>query len=174
MGTARLLAEREDQANQCRRDERTAGEARAPAEQHEVKRHQRESGGSVGTRIAAGARQLVRAVAEQGDVRPVAAVTLEVARAIHIGDLLQPPDRGRAQRERRGDEYRLAPQRPQAPDAQSRDRGGERSQADNADEPATTRVNEVHRPPGVRADPGPCRRIVKEGVCNPQVDAAGG
>ena len=86
----------------------------------------------MGTRIAAGVRQPVRAIAEQGDIRPAAAVTLKVARAIHIGDLLQPPDHGRAQRERCGDEYRLALERPQAPDAQSRDRGDQRSQADDA------------------------------------------
>jgi hypothetical protein len=173
MGPARLLAEREDHASQYRRGECAAGQARAPAEQHEIKRHQRESGGGVGSRKAAGARQLVRAVAEQGDVRPAAAVSLEVARAIDIGDLLQSPDHGRAQRERRGDEYRLAPKRPQAPNAASRDRRDDRGQADDPDKPAATRVDEIHRPPGLRADPGPGGRIVEEGVCDGEVDAPG-
>jgi len=104
MGAARLLPKREYEASHHRRGERAAGKTRPPPEQHEIERHQRESGGSVGTRIAARARQLVRAVAEQGDVRPAAAVALEVTRAIDIGDLLQPADHGRAQRKRRGDE----------------------------------------------------------------------
>lgn len=173
MGPTRLLAKREDETGNCRPGECAASEARAPAEQHEIERHQRESGGGVGTRIAAGARQPVRAIAEQGNVRPAAPVTLEVARAIHIGDLLQSPHYGRAQGERRGDEYRLALERPQAPEAQSRDRGDQGSQADDAHEPAAARVDQVRRPPGVRADPGPCGRIVEEGVCNPQVDATG-
>lgn len=63
------------------------------------------------TWIAGRARQFIGAIAEQGHVRPVAAVTLEIARAIDVGDLLQPPDHGRAQDERHGHEGRAAAQR---------------------------------------------------------------
>ena len=88
MGPARLLAEREDEADQGRRGERDAGKPRAPAKQHEIERHQRESGGGVRTRVAARARQLIRSVAEQVHVRPAAAVALEVAWTVDVGDLL--------------------------------------------------------------------------------------
>lgn len=173
MGPARLLAEREGEAGKGGHGERAAGDARAPTEQHEVERHQREPGGGVGTRIAARARQFVRAVAEQGNVRPAAAIKFEITRTIDIGDLLEPRDDGRAQHERRSDEGSAALQRSQPRDAQSGDRRDDRGQADDAHQPAAARVDEAHCPPGVCADPGLGGRVVEERACNAPVDGTG-
>ena len=173
MGPARLLAERKDQAGQDRRGERATGKPRAPAEQHEIERHQCKPGRRVRAWVAACTRQTIRAVAEQGHVRPAAAIAFEVARTVDIGDLLQPADHGRAEQERRGDENRAAAQRLQPLHTQAGDCRDQRGQADNADEPAATRVDQVHRPPGPGADPGLRDRIVEPGVCDAQVDRTG-
>lgn len=166
MRATRLLADGKHHADQDRRRECGAGEARAGPRQDEVKRHQCKSGGGMRAGITAPARQIVGSVAEKACVGPVTAIASEVARAVDIGDLLEAGDDGRAQQQGDRNECGAAMQVPQA---QADDRHHQRDETDEAHQPGTAGVDHVYRPPAAGADPGLGRAIVEPGIGDAQV-----
>lgn len=118
----------------------------------------------MGARIAAALREARGPVGEQRGVRAIPAVAGEVARAIHAGHLLEPADDRAAQDQREHHVAGALTQPAQALGEEARDPDGERGQTHQPDEQGTARVDQVHRPPGVRADPGPGRTVKEEGV----------
>jgi hypothetical protein len=165
-----LLADREAGSDQDRPGQGSPREPRAPFEEYEVERHQSESGRRMRTRETTRARQALGPPGEELRVRAVAAESLEIARAVHIRDLFEAGDRGRAQDQRHGDKGGAATKGRQA--RQKRTQGGdrERRESDEAHEPAAALVNEVDRPPGIRSDPGLRRTIVEERIRDTEVE----
>jgi hypothetical protein len=84
-----LLADGEGRPEEYRSGQQSAREPRTPVEEHEVKRHQRQSTRRVRPRVATGARQFIRPIGEQADVWAIAAEMREVPRTIDIRDLFQ-------------------------------------------------------------------------------------
>lgn len=173
MRAARLLSDRKDRTDQnCRRQHATR-ELRARAEYHEIERHQRETGGSVRTGVAVGARQRVRTVAEKSDIGAGTAVIPEVPRAIDIGDLFQGTGcRGTDQEPR--DQKGRRPSQAGEPHPEPADgECAECSQSGAAHEPAAARVDEADRPPAVRTEPGAGCPVEKQGIRDARVEATG-
>jgi hypothetical protein len=104
MRSARLLAQRKDDADPDGRRQRAACQPRARAEQHEIQGHQAESGGGVRSGEAMACRLLILSGLEQAHQGAIAAVAHEIPRAIHLGDLLETRNRRRARDQRDQDE----------------------------------------------------------------------
>lgn len=154
MRTARLLSDRKDRTDQnCRRQHATR-ELRARAENHEIERHQREAGGSVRTGVAVSAGQRVRAVTDKPDIGAGTAVIPEVPRAIDIGDLFEGTGCRGTDQEPCDQKGRRPSQVGESHPEQADGECAECSQSGTAHEPAAARVDETHRPPAVRTQPG--------------------
>ncbi|MEX1994244.1 MAG: hypothetical protein WD929_06240 [Steroidobacteraceae bacterium] len=169
VGAARLLAERIKHADPDCRGQRASGEARTRAEQHEIERHQCKARGCVRAWIAAPARQRIRPVRQQRHVGALATIAAEVARTIHVRNLLQRPDRCRAEDQACGDECGAATQGPQPRYDMPGGQDAERGEADQAHEQGASGVDGIHRPPGIGPDPGSSRLVIKPGVGDPQI-----
>ncbi len=173
MGSSRLLAERKQDADQGGPHEQPAGQERARAEQHEIERHQGESRRGVRAREAGGARQVIGTILEQPHVRPVSAVAREVAGAIHIGHLLEHAN-GRRTEDQGGHEKGAGTAQVPQPRAQPT-RGQRRQDGDaaQAHQPLAARVNDIERPPALRADPCLGGGVEESVVGDPEVDLPG-
>ena len=93
MRTARFLAECKHTADHERRAERPARQAAALPLGKEIEREQGEPGGRVPTRKALGPREEVGPIPEQVHVGPEATELRQRPRAVHVGHLLEQPDR---------------------------------------------------------------------------------
>ena len=173
MGASRLLADREDRSEHRRRGKHAAGQARARTEQHEIERHQREPRSGMRAGKTLPARQLVRTVGEQGDVGTVASKGREVARAVHVGRLLEQSDGRRAQDQRHDQEGRGAPLRGRAIAKDAHGQGEECGQAGQPHQPLAGGMDEVERPPAVGADPVERRGVIESVIGDPEIRLTG-
>lgn len=170
MRAARLLADREHDADPDGCSQQPAGEARLPGAQGEVEGDQRESGRGMGTRVAAAGGLVRGALGEQRRVGPVAAVVRQVARAVHAGHLLEAADQRRAEGEREHHVSRLRAPGPQPLPAETCGPERERREPDDPHEQRAAGVYHVHGPPARRADPGGGRAIEEQGIGDAPVE----
>lgn len=123
------------------------------------------------TRIAAGARQPVRAVAEQRDVRSGAAVVLKVPGTIDIRNLFQGTDCRRADQKSRDQKGRGPLQIGESNVPEARCQRAERRESGNPHEPGAARVDKADCPPGVRAEPDAVRAVIEPCIRDAHVES---
>ena len=120
--------------------------------------------------IAGRAWQAVGTLGKEPDIRAVAAELDEIPRTVDIRDLLETDDHGRDERERERYAGGASPQLRESRQPRARNRDRERREADESHEPAAGLVDEVDRPPAVRADESLRRAIVEERLRNVDVE----
>ena len=123
----------------------------------------------MGPREAGTARQVVRTISQQADVRPVTSVPVEIPGAVDVGDQLQGANHGGYQDHREREIGSVTAPAAQAWQPESRHQRDQGRQSDQAHEPATARVDQVHGPPGMCSDPVVYLAVEKEFIRDPQV-----
>jgi len=134
VGAACLLPEGKNHPEgDCRRQQG----ARQPGprvHQQEIERHQGEPARGMGAREAGGARQCIRPVLEQVQIRLSAAKADDVARAVHVGRELEDADDADAERDSDDEIGRFPTQRLQSPGLVAADEYDQRGEADHPDQ----------------------------------------
>jgi len=170
VGAARLLPQGKDHPEGNRRRQQDASQPRPRIEQQEVESHQREAGRCMGTRKAAAGRQVIRPVLEQVHVRAVAAESGDVPGAVHVGADLEGADDRRAKRDGDRNVGCLPAPRAQAREPAAADDHDEGRESDDPDQGRAAAVNQLFRPPAVRADPRLSAGVEEPGRSNPAVE----
>ena len=170
MGPPGLLAEGKDRPQGHGGREEDPGQAGPAIHQQEIERHQGEARRGMRARKAGGARQRIRPVLEQVDIRMNAAKSGDIARAVHVGDDLEDADDRGAERDGDHEVSRLAAQRTKSLEPVPAEEHDQRSEADHPDQGRPNAMNQALGPPGVFTDPHLRAGVEEPGVGDEAVE----